>query len=116
ARRDGEQLGADYLERGEQFRLLEHRKRTGSGQKLHLTGYSLFDGEPGRNHPLATGRNDSRIQGKVQDEAQRAGNEELSLAPEKGVEPVESSTQRFTCDRVMVFLGSELNLGPAITR
>ena len=74
ARRDGEQLGADCLERGEQFRLLEHRKRTGSWQELHVTGYSLLDGEPGRNRPVAGGRNDNRIRGKIQEEPQRVGN------------------------------------------
>ena len=39
--------------------------------------------------------NDNRIQGKVQDKAQRVGNEELPLALETEVEPFESSPQRF---------------------
>jgi len=54
--------------------LLEHRKRTGSGQKLHVTDYSLLDGEPGRNRPVARSRNDNRIHGKIQEEPQRVGN------------------------------------------
>ena len=40
--------------------------------------------------------NDNRIQGKVQDEAQRVGNDELSLALETEAEPFKSSTQKFT--------------------
>ena len=40
--------------------------------------------------------NDNRIQGKVQDEAQRVGNEEIPLVVETQVEPIESSTLRFT--------------------
>ena len=51
--------------------MLEHRKSAGSGQDLHVTVYSLLGGEPGRNRPVIGGRNDNRIQGKIQDETQR---------------------------------------------
>ena len=60
--------------------------------------------------------NDNRIQGKVQDEAQQMGNEELSLELNTEVEPFESSTQRFTLDRFVVSWRPELNLGSAIAR
>ena len=76
--------------------MFEHRKSAGSGEDLHVTGYSLLDDEPSRNRQVFDGHNDNRIQGKVQDEAQRVGNEEVPLAVETEVEPIESSTQRFT--------------------
>ena len=40
--------------------------------------------------------NDNRIQGKVQDEAQRVSNEEVPLAVEAEVEPNEPATNTFT--------------------